>query len=90
MMPIYLLFVSQAIDLVFCILWHATTFFLLGLPSSLLRCILISKPKPAVEANLSSKAHKCCYYEGIVFHARMAPVKHSFRYSKQDVQATAA
>ena len=70
----------QAIDLVFCILWHSTTLLLFGLPSALVHCIYRSRPKVGDKTSLSPRsARRCCYYEGIVSHARMAPVKNSFR-----------
>lgn len=53
----------------------ATTFFLsLLLPFRLLIHRLLPSRRSAVDSNVS-------YYEGTVWHDRLRPVRHSFRYS---------
>ena len=79
--------VAQAIDLICCIIWHGSMLALMGIPSALINIAFSPRArKAAVEADgeatssQGGKKHRqCCFYEGIVFHARHAPVKNSFR-----------
>ena len=89
-----LVLLAQAIDLLCCILWHGLA-LLLGLPSALFAILNRTStaqvnhavPKVAGKGSLDTgtagheqqRRPQCCFYEGVVFHARMAPVKNSFR-----------
>ena len=81
-----LVLLAQAIDLLCCIVWHGSALFL-GLPSALFAILHRTKtpqgnnaaPEDAGKASQERQRPQCCFYEGVVFHARMAPVKNSFR-----------
>ena len=89
-----LVLLAQAIDLFCCILWHGSALLLLGLPSAVFAILNRTRtaqgnnaaPEDAGKASLDTdkagherRRPQCCFYEGVVFHARMAPVKNSFR-----------
>ncbi|KAG1669598.1 hypothetical protein FOA52_006371 [Chlamydomonas sp. UWO 241] len=72
-----LIFAAQFIDLLCCIAWHSLA-ALIALPLFVLRCALAPTPTPKPTTKPADDAG-VVFYEGVVTHARRAPVLNSFR-----------